>query len=147
MSLTIAIPNKPFYHLPEGVVPYHKRPSPLTLSAEEDQQLKSLETLYRQIGALTSMRWLNLRAEFFDPEGHYPLTRDYKRISFPGLLSLGCERTDQPGFLHLLAGMTRIERLLGSVSVTSEENKVTVGAREIEWMEQYWPLLEKIYDI
>lgn len=141
LTLTIAIPDHPFHRLAEGVVPYYERPSPTAFSAAEEQQLKSLKTLYQQIGAMTNMHWLDLRAEFYDPEGHRPMTRDYSVMSFPAMLSLGCVKTSRPGFLHLLGGLTRLDRLGGSISAETEETKVTIGTHEYEWMNLHWPEL------
>ncbi|KAG0380394.1 hypothetical protein BGX24_008643 [Mortierella sp. AD032] len=136
LTLTIAIPDHPFHLVTEGVAPYYERPPPTAFSAGEKQQLKSLETLYRQIGALTNMRKLDLRAEFYDPEGRRPLTRDYKRTTFPGMLSLGCERTGRPGFLRLLAGLTQLGLLLGTVTADTKETKIQALARNTRHVRQ-----------
>ncbi|KAF9129405.1 hypothetical protein BGX30_013960, partial [Mortierella sp. GBA39] len=67
LRLTIAIPDTPLHHPANGVVPYYHRPLRTTLSAEETQQFRDLETLYQQLGALTELERLDLRALFFDP--------------------------------------------------------------------------------
>ncbi|KAG0378684.1 hypothetical protein BGX24_003124 [Mortierella sp. AD032] len=141
LTLAIAIPHHPFHRVAEGVVPYYKRPLLIAFSVEEEQQLKALETLYRQIGSLSGLRWLDLRAEFYDPEGHRSMTRDYRVTSFPAMLSLGCVNTGRPGFLHLFGGLTRLSILEGSISADTEETRVTVGTHEFEWMKQHWPEL------
>lgn len=67
LQLAIAIPDEPFHYLADGVVPYYNRPPPMTLFVAKTEQFESLEALYRQIGALTELRRLELQAVFFDP--------------------------------------------------------------------------------
>ncbi|KAG0295296.1 hypothetical protein BGZ96_012069 [Linnemannia gamsii] len=147
LGLTVIIPVLPFYQLSPDVVPYYNRLSPTTLSAAEAEQFHSLEDLYRQLGALTELRWLRLHTLLSglgapDPRSPYPRANCYRIYPFPGLLNLSCEKTGRPGFLYHLAGLTKLETLLGSVSVTAEETKETVGTAEAVWMEQHWPRLK-----
>ncbi|KAG0310443.1 hypothetical protein BGZ97_012556 [Linnemannia gamsii] len=141
LGVTIAIPDQPLYHLADGVEPYNKRPAPIELSAEETRQFELLETLYRQIGALKDLTSLSLQAIFFDPQGHRPMSKDPRHNSFPGLLSLGSQKTGRPGYLHHLGRLTKLKCLRGSVSAMTEETKETVGIQETSWMEHHWPEL------
>jgi hypothetical protein len=142
--LTVAIPDEPFYHLAKDTMPYYERPAPILLSTAERKQLQSLEALYRQIGVLTELRTLDLQAVFYDPQDRRSLSKFYLNTTFPGMLSLGCEETNRPGFLHHLAGLTKLEKLLGSVSAKTKESKATVGVREARWMKHHWPMLEGV---
>ncbi|KAK3831921.1 MAG: hypothetical protein J3R72DRAFT_454457 [Linnemannia gamsii] len=141
LILTVAIPDQPLHRLADGAVPYYSRPLPATFSVEEKHQLGQLETLYRQIGALTELRQLDLRAIFFDPSGDRLTSSTYSDNSFPALLNLPNQSTGQPGYLHHLAGLTKLERIVGSVSVVTAETRVTVGMDEAVWMERHWPAL------
>ncbi|KAG0075995.1 hypothetical protein BGZ90_009245 [Linnemannia elongata] len=142
LTLTVAIPDQPLHYPPEGVVPFYNRASPATLSEAETHQFELLEALYRQIGTLTELHTLVLRAIFYDPQGHRLLAKDYRQNSFPGFLNLKSETTGRPGYLHHLGGLTKLRKLGGSVSMTTYETGVTVKTTdEPEWMAQHWPVL------
>lgn len=142
LRLTIAIPDTPLHHPAEGTVPYYLRPLPTTLSAEETRQFRDLESLYQQLGALTELERLDLRALFFDPSGDREVSGDFIVNTFPGLFSLGKKETGRPGYLQLLGGLTKLKGLYGSTCLVMEETEVTVGMDEIEWMDRYWVALE-----
>lgn len=140
LSLTICIPDKPLYQ-PLGVEPYYKR-APLTaLSTAEKTQFKQLEVLYRQVGTLTQVEELGLEAVFYDLECSRPPSNLVIQYSFPGMLSLGDEKTGRPGYLHHLAGLAKLRRFNLWVLMTTGESKVTVGLKETEWMRKHWPAL------
>lgn len=142
LTLTVAIPDQPLHYPPDGVVPFYNRASPATLSEAETHQFELLEALYRQIGTLTELHTLVLRAIFYDPQGHRLLAKDYRYNSFPGFLNLRSETTGRPGYLHHLGGLTKLRKLGGSVSMTTYETEVTVKTTdEPEWMAQHWPVL------
>ncbi|KAF9137833.1 hypothetical protein BG015_002596 [Linnemannia schmuckeri] len=142
LALTVAIPDQPLHHPVEGVVPFYNRASPVTYSEAETRQFEILERFYQQIGALTELQTLALRAIFYDPEDLRPLAGVYRSNSFPGLLNLKNEATGRAGYLHLLGGLTKLKKLVGSVSMTTEETKVTVRTTdEPAWMVQHWPAL------
>ncbi|KAG0276569.1 hypothetical protein BGZ95_007359 [Linnemannia exigua] len=141
LELTIAIPDQPLHRPPANTVPYYNRPPPTTLSATEEQQFGNLESLYRQIGALTELQSLNLRAAFIDSKGHHAVLLNNN--TFPGMLNLRCEQTGRPGYLHHLSGLTKLRGLAGSVSAEMEETKVTIGMDEVVWMERHWPVLQR----
>ncbi|KAK3826690.1 MAG: hypothetical protein J3R72DRAFT_457737 [Linnemannia gamsii] len=140
LELNTAIPDQPLRRPPADTVPYYNRPPPTTLSATEEQQLSNLEALYKQIGALTEMQWLNLRAFFIDSNGDASVF--WSDNTFPGMLNLRCQKTGRPGYLHHLSGLSKLQRLEGSVSAEMEETKVTIGMDEVVWMERHWPALQ-----
>ncbi|KAK5807819.1 hypothetical protein F5H01DRAFT_396653 [Linnemannia elongata] len=144
LDLTIVIPDEPLHRSKEmGLVPYYNRPPPTTLSPAETAQFQSLEALYRQIGALTELERLTLKAVYYDLAGLRPADIKFDRNSFPGMLNLKNEETGRPGYLQLLGGLTKLNTLLGSVSVLTEETRATIGMDEVVWMENYWPALER----
>lgn len=141
LNLTVCIPEEPL-HLHIGVKPFYKRPAPIALSAAEQQQFGQLEVLYRQIGKLLQAEVLCLEAVFYAPEDARPLTKLTRFNTFPAMLNLSDETTGRPGYLHHLAGLSKLRKLAGSVSAETNETKVTVGLEEAEWMHQHWPVLE-----
>ncbi|KAF9931362.1 hypothetical protein FBU30_010397 [Linnemannia zychae] len=141
LTLTIAIPEQPFHRIEEDTVPYYNRSLPTLLSTEEKVQFKYLEVFYRQIGVLTELVKLDLRAIFFDPENIHPASTYFMTNTFPGMLSLGCEESGRVGYLHLLGGLSKLRILNGSVSVTTGESRVTVGMEEVKWMNKHWSSL------
>lgn len=64
--------------------------------------------------------------------------------SFPGLLSMGDLKTNRPGYLSYLAGLSKLQELRGHVQATTTETSVTFGQREVEWMALRWPRLKVI---
>ncbi|KAH7055108.1 hypothetical protein BKA57DRAFT_453048 [Linnemannia elongata] len=143
LRLTIVIPEKLFPRLADGQLPYYDRPPPITLSADETQEFRALESFYRQLGILTELRQLKLRALISDPTGQRRVSWDYGKVAFPGMLSLGSEKTGRPGYLHLLGGLKKLTKLVGSVRLSALETRVTVGMHEVEWMDRHWPALEE----
>ncbi|KAF9120755.1 hypothetical protein BGW39_011121 [Mortierella sp. 14UC] len=124
--------------------PYYSRPAPTPLTSSEKQQLASLEKLYKQLGLLTHLRQLDLRAVFYNfsvSGGIIP--NAYRSKSFPGLLNLPNKRTGRPGFLQCLEGLSQLELLAGSVSAETEETSVTMGMLEVAWMDRYWPAMKE----
>ncbi|KAK3814523.1 MAG: hypothetical protein JOS17DRAFT_760669 [Linnemannia elongata] len=142
LDLRIAIPDEPLHHLAYGAVPYYNRPAPTTLSQAEKVQFRSLGSFYQQLGALTELRSLDLKVLFFDPaEKGRGISAQY--TTFPGLFGLWNNEAGRPGYLQLLGGLTKLESLSGSISVTSEEARAIIGMNEVIWMEQHWPALER----
>ncbi|KAG0295292.1 hypothetical protein BGZ96_012065 [Linnemannia gamsii] len=145
LDLTIVIPDEPLHHLADGEIPYYDRPFPTLLSAAETAQFQSLEAFYRQLGRLTELRRLDLKAIYHDPSRSRPVSGLFRLNSFPGMLNLRNETTGRPGYLHHLGGLNKLTALFGSVSATTEETKVTIGMEEVEWMDRHWPALEKAH--
>ncbi|KAG9068220.1 hypothetical protein KI688_011815 [Linnemannia hyalina] len=139
LQLAIAIPERPLIVPVAGTWPYYIRPPPTTLSVEETQQFKDLEFFYRQLGKLTQLRRLDLRAYYYDSTGK----RNPSGAPFPGMLNLGSEKTGQPGYLQLLGGLTKLKTLVGSVAANTRETMLTIGMDEVVWMDKYWPALER----
>ncbi|KAF9138102.1 hypothetical protein BGX30_009589, partial [Mortierella sp. GBA39] len=121
LQLAIAIPERPLFLPVDGTTPYYNRPPPTTLSVEETQQFKDLESFYRQIGKLTQLRRLDLRAHYYDPTGKRDRSRAFGSNAFPGMMNLGGEKTGRPGYLQLLGGLTKLKTLVGSVAADTKE--------------------------
>jgi hypothetical protein len=145
LSLTITIPDEPFRHLGKGEVPYYVRSFPTILTEAEAAQFRSLEALYRQLGALTELERLDLKAVYYDPTGSRPVSGLARRNSFPGMLNLRNDETGRPGYLHHLGGLKKLKALFGSVSATTEETRETIGMEEVKWMDGHWPALERAH--
>ncbi|KAG9064710.1 hypothetical protein KI688_002969 [Linnemannia hyalina] len=119
-----------------GEDPYYKRTAPITFSDEEIIQVTMLERFYTQLGELVQLEKLDLGAHVqrfprvIDPRK----TSIYRRVTFPGLMSLGDPSTGRPGFLHRLGGLRKLKELKGSVHGGMEETVVTMGQKEVEWI-------------
>ncbi|KAK3846475.1 MAG: hypothetical protein J3R72DRAFT_433888 [Linnemannia gamsii] len=135
LSLTIGFTD--LQTLYQEQEPYYRRRQPLTLFAEETQQFELLERFYRQIGMLVQLQVLDLRVKHFHAHGH-PINKPYSAASFPALLSVGDIRTDRPGYLRLLAGLTKLKELRGSVSANTDETKATMGWKEVVFMDEFF---------
>ncbi|KAF9156325.1 hypothetical protein BG015_005978 [Linnemannia schmuckeri] len=149
LDLAVSIPP-----LPKGPdqVPYYRKMAAdrsaavimCALSSEEWQHFTILERLYRQIGSLSQLTHLKLKAFVLDQlEGVGGVMAAYVNNTFPALLSLGdIDRSGRPGYLECLAGLTKLRELRGSVRTNTEETKVTMGWSEAKWMATHWPNLE-----
>ncbi|KAG0210326.1 hypothetical protein BGX33_004984 [Mortierella sp. NVP41] len=134
--------------------PYYKR-KPFFLTMEEKEQFSQLEALYKQIGQLTQLSILVMKASMVRPTDPAPLMNPnvpadeegiwfgYQNLSFPGMLSLGDPKTGRPGYLHHLKGLKNLRLLLGSVAVDTDETLVTVGWDEIRYIDKCWPRLQR----
>ncbi|KAG0220011.1 hypothetical protein BGX33_010586 [Mortierella sp. NVP41] len=80
--------------------PYYNRLPGCILSVEEQEQLGMLERLYRQIGTLTQLSYLDLRMLALNEQG-FPTVTPCGQNIFPALLSLGDGETGRPGYLAL----------------------------------------------
>ena len=58
------------------------------------------------------------------------------------MLTLGNPKKGWPGYLYLLSGLKKLRRLAGSVNVVTDETKLTVGWREVVFLEQTFLKLE-----
>ncbi|KAG9062398.1 hypothetical protein KI688_005313 [Linnemannia hyalina] len=137
LEITIGLPEV-------SQAPYYARAAPVVLSEEERQQFADLERFYRQIGSLTTLEYLDMRAVSVDIEGNATESTEMNscKCTFPAMLNLPDCATGWPGYLNLLAGWVNLKELRGSVHVTTDETKVTVGVQEIEWIATHWPSLE-----
>ncbi|KAG0212699.1 hypothetical protein BGX33_003415 [Mortierella sp. NVP41] len=112
--------------------PYYSRPSRISLSEPEKQHFARLEGLYRQIGELTELQFLDLKMATIQ-QGQ---DQSDESKSFPAMLSLGDTWTGRQGYLRHLSGLKNLEVLAGSVSVDTEEAKVTMGC-----LDEFFPRL------
>ncbi|KAG0295782.1 hypothetical protein BGZ96_011017 [Linnemannia gamsii] len=129
----------------ERLPPIYSRPAPIVLTKAEKERFELLELFYRQIGALVDLTDLTLRVTLDEDEmtaDEVERQVDYHCFSFPGLLTLGNPKKGWPGYLHLLSGLKKLRRLVGSVNVVTDETKLTVGRREVVFLEQTFPKLE-----
>ncbi|OAQ32002.1 hypothetical protein K457DRAFT_135750 [Linnemannia elongata AG-77] len=129
--------------------PIYLRDAPVRLSDEEQNQLSFLELLYEQIGLLTELEHLSLSLSVADDyledeeEDDEDLTT-WDRCVFPGLLTLDGDKTKGlPGYLGMLSGLKKLKILEGFMSVSTKETKATMGWKEVEWIKEHWPRLEK----
>ncbi|KAF9128067.1 hypothetical protein BGX30_014483 [Mortierella sp. GBA39] len=134
LEITIGLPEDSQYLYCAPVVP----------SEEERQQFADLERFYRQIGSLITLEYLDMRAVCTDINGNGTESTEMNtsKCAFPAMLNLPDCATGWPGYLNLLAGWVKLKELRGSVRVTTDETKVTVGVQEIEWIAAHWPSLE-----
>lgn len=77
-----------------------------------------LERLYRQIGALTQLRILDLRvAEEEGSRNYSDFPTAYKHKTFPGMMTLEDRTAGRLGWLQLLGGLRNLEGLYGSFNL------------------------------
>lgn len=152
LELTIGIPE---FFTP---APYYARPEqmPLVLSDAEQRMFTKLEKLYTQLGSLTELEYLDLRAvEYVEssveaetgslaPFYNHSSDDQTHNKTFPAMLCLPDAETGIPGYLDLLRGWTKLKELRGSVCVETMENMATVGDKEVDWFLEHWPMLERV---
>ncbi|KAK3831011.1 MAG: hypothetical protein J3R72DRAFT_455321 [Linnemannia gamsii] len=139
LDLGVSIPL--MFGFQSGRPPYYQRMPIVRLNYVEVELLAQFRRLYQQIGSLTSLKHLGLRAvlPYQDRENAFYHNTN---ITFPAMLSLGDEASDRPGFLDLLGGLTHLEELCGSVCINNHETEVTMGWKEARWMAIHWPALK-----
>ncbi|KAF9137043.1 hypothetical protein BGX30_010610, partial [Mortierella sp. GBA39] len=113
-ELVLSISGCDLPALRQGILAYYLRPSPVALTPAEMQHFARLETLYKQIGKLTSLQTLGLQMVMLGQ--HEQVDRELQKDprSFPALMSIGDPFGGRPGYLHHLCGLKRLERLEGS---------------------------------
>ncbi|KAF9549190.1 hypothetical protein EC957_004490 [Mortierella hygrophila] len=121
--------------------PYYLRPTPILFTDQEQRQMAVLEKFYKQLGVQTELEVLELwKIEpTFDADNDDSL----EDLTFPALLSLGDPVAGRPGFLDLWGGLKNLRSLRGSFNSYSDENRVIVGMREVQWIAEAWPKLEE----
>ncbi|KAF9899665.1 hypothetical protein EC991_008510 [Linnemannia zychae] len=119
----------------------------------DDARKKHLEKLFRQIGKQMELQDLDLRVAI--SEDNWDINSDdgdndgeerdaaYDNFFFPGFLTLSDEATGRFGFLELLAGLSNLRCLLGSLAVGHSKNGCVMGQRECEWIVKHWPKLRE----
>lgn len=73
---------------------------------------------------------------------HWSPSRRHHLVSFPGMLSLGDAAHGRPGYLRLLGGLKKLKKLVGFVLANTTETRLTMGLREVVWIDEHWPLLQ-----
>ncbi|KAG0067061.1 hypothetical protein BGZ89_006532 [Linnemannia elongata] len=98
-----------------GVEPYHRRPTPIILTADETRHFSRLEDFYRRIGALTALKESNMRMVLLlNDNGEVDIERMRDdRMAFPAMLSLPDPQTGMPGYLDLFSALSGLEVLRG----------------------------------
>jgi hypothetical protein len=129
---------------PNGRDPtYLKDPTMSTWTQEDHDHWSMLDKFYTQIGTLRELKILCLNAVGPRPPSRYELRSDvpFRRTCLPGLLALEdtTTMTRQVGFLSKLAGLDKLQELIGSFSVTSTR----MGQREVEWFVGHLPALRR----
>ncbi|KAG9064699.1 hypothetical protein KI688_002958 [Linnemannia hyalina] len=114
--------------------PYYLRPTPILFTDQEQRQMAVLEKFYKQLGVQTELEVLELWRIEHNSLGY---------LTFPALQSLGDPVAGRPGFLDLWGGLKNLRSLRGSFSSYSDENRVVVGMREVQWIADAWPKLEE----
>ncbi|KAK3838882.1 MAG: hypothetical protein J3R72DRAFT_180699 [Linnemannia gamsii] len=143
LTITVGIPDSPLFRRRDDMGAYYSRPQSFAFSSEEKEQLSSLEQLYEQIGRLTDLEMLSVKAFFYDVNKFWPTASDYKVNAFPGLMSVGDRRRGRPGYLRHLKGLSKLKQLTGSVYADTRETRRTMGWMEATWINEYWPELEE----
>ncbi|KAF9542192.1 hypothetical protein EC957_002274 [Mortierella hygrophila] len=130
--------------------PYYKREGPIVFTAKEEDQFRLLELFYQQLGQLTQLEYLSLKAQL-DTDlvedgllNGMQLWLTYQRNTLPGMLSLGDSKTGRPGFLHLFSGWKKLKSLMGSVALDTIETRKTVQLQEMKFMLEQWPALTQV---
>ena len=117
----------------------------LTIAESIPDWAIGLERFYRQVGALTQLRILDLKVAVArnrrDSQGLY-LT--YKDRTFPGLLTLEGRSKGRLGWLQLLDGLGNLEELHGSFNLDAMVPGFEFGQDEADWMVSHWPRLKFI---
>ncbi|KAF9123054.1 hypothetical protein BGW39_009315 [Mortierella sp. 14UC] len=104
-----------------------------------------LERFYRQIGALTQLRVLDLKVSVDSnargPDGYYLA---YKDKSLTGMLTLEDRNAGRLGWLRLLEDLKNLEEFHGSFNVDAMQARFEFGQREADWIVDHWPKLKFI---
>ncbi|KAF9345393.1 hypothetical protein BGX26_003169 [Mortierella sp. AD094] len=105
-------------------------------ASEACTERDAFRKLYRQIGLMTKLKILDLRRQ-----DTYS-TLDYHEVSLPRLLTLEDDESGAMGCLSMLAGLTDLRELRGSVRADTSEVSKRMGKQEVKWMAEHWPVLE-----
>ncbi|KAG0376954.1 hypothetical protein BGX24_006961 [Mortierella sp. AD032] len=114
----------------------------------DDTRKKHLEHLFRQIGKQLELDFLELRVAVNEDDLAYDSDDDdedeyslQETFFFPGFLTLTDDKTGRFGFLGLLAGLTNLQYLKGSLAVKRSRSGFTMGQHECAWVVEHWPKL------
>ncbi|KAF9135541.1 hypothetical protein BGW39_002289 [Mortierella sp. 14UC] len=139
-------------YLPISSQDYGNRPSSLS-RIHVDIEAMSFGSFLANVGKQKDLRMLDLRVVVPNRARHanYRCWTYHDEI-FPGLLTLGggtvsgCGHDSfrrRRGFLDMLAGLSKLEELRGSVNLNPRDPYgYTTGREEAEWMKEHWPNLK-----
>lgn len=125
----------------EPLEPYYLRPTPILFTNQEQRQMTVLEKFYKQLGEQKELEVLELWR--IEPTSNADNDDPLRDLTFPALLSLGDPIAGRPGFLDLWRELKNLRSLHGSFSSYTDENRVIVGMREVQWIAEAWPELEE----
>ncbi|KAH7041661.1 hypothetical protein BKA57DRAFT_472400 [Linnemannia elongata] len=136
----------------EDRCPYYLQDPNTVMSQKDFARWVLLEKFYFQVGSMTKLEVLGLKAyldvdieEIPDDELYNGIENDMRdKAAFPQLLTLGNEATDRVGYLNYLCRLKNLRELRGSVHLVSEEIEETFRQREVEWVVRHWPRLKVI---
>ncbi|KAG0079909.1 hypothetical protein BGZ90_001318 [Linnemannia elongata] len=138
----------PVWITPEGRDPKylyiynHHHPSKASWTERDHRHWEELGKFYAQIGSLTRLEVLNLKAI---GEDYLELTGSLSPFEtcLPGLLALEDPTTTdgQIGHLSKLTGLTKLRELRGSFVWTNKEAAARMGEREVDWFATHLPAL------
>ncbi|KAK3837696.1 MAG: hypothetical protein JOS17DRAFT_786806 [Linnemannia elongata] len=115
-----------------------------------------LQWFYKQLGTLTELEVLDLRATTgFAEEEPTKVLRPYTDFTFPRLLCLsnddatmaemvqeGGQQQDKVGYLRELSQLRKLRELRGSFRIDRPAVKTYMGLKEVEFMHAHWPELK-----
>ncbi|KAF9101797.1 hypothetical protein BGX27_011329 [Mortierella sp. AM989] len=110
----------------------HEQDSESSISMKKDP----LGQLYKQIGSMARLKVLDLKRQDTYSES------DYQEKLLPRLLTLRDDELGATGCLSMLAGLTELRELRGSVRGDTSEMSRRMGQQEVEWMAEHRPSLE-----
>lgn len=116
-------------------------------TGSEQPQWALLERLYRHIGSLQQLTFLDLRGAAVSHNitlNNPAQDVNYAKLTFPRLLSLGDASTGEPGYLPLLKELKRLKTFQGSIWLDYVRPQEAIGHAEMEWMYENWPSLRLI---
>ncbi|KAG0277965.1 hypothetical protein BGZ96_002591 [Linnemannia gamsii] len=136
----------------EDRCPYHLQDPNTIMSPKDFTRWVLLEKFYFQVGSMTKLEVLGLKAYLevdIDTIPEYELYNGIEddmrdKASFPQLFTLGNEGTDRVGYLNYLCRLKNLRELRGSIHLVSEEIEATFRQREVEWVAHHWPRLKVI---
>ncbi|KAG0209571.1 hypothetical protein BGX33_005466 [Mortierella sp. NVP41] len=136
----------------ENRCPYYLQDPNTIMTPKDFERWVLLEKFYYQVGSMTKLEILGLKAyldvsieDIPDEELYNGIEDDMRdKASFPQLLTLGNEATDRVGYLNYLCRLKNLRELRGSVHLVSEEIEATFRQKEVEWVARHWPRLKVI---
>lgn len=119
----------------------HHHPRKTIWTKQDHRHWEELGRFYAQIGSLTRLEALNLKAIGEDYLGSIGSFSPFDTC-LPGLLALEDPTTDgQIGHLSKLSGLTKLRELRGSFVWTNPEAAARIGEREVDWFATHLPAL------